>query len=54
MIQQTIFPFKLGLTSEKLTARGGLDKHLLKMKEFKLVKVLRPEVFMSALKRGTL
>lgn len=24
MIQQTIFPFKLGMTKEKLTARGGL------------------------------
>ncbi len=24
MIQQTIFPFKLGITKEKLTARGGL------------------------------
>ncbi|MFN3396887.1 MAG: IS1380 family transposase, partial [Thermodesulfovibrionales bacterium] len=24
MIQQTIFPFKLGITKEKLTARSGL------------------------------
>ncbi|MEW6676204.1 MAG: putative toxin-antitoxin system toxin component, PIN family [Nitrospirota bacterium] len=30
------------------------DMHLLSIKEFKGIKVLRPEVFLSALKRGTL
>lgn len=30
------------------------DRHLLNMKEFRGIKVMKPEVFLSALKRGTL